>query len=864
MNIFNKIALQGLKKNRTRTFVTIVGVVLSSLMITGVATFGVSLMDYMARGAMQNYGTWNAAFLDADNTFVKEQQQNPDVADTVTFENIGYAKTDSVSDPAKPYLFIAGFSQEAFDSLRTTLISGRLPQNGSEIIVSAKIAMGSDTPYQVGDTISLSVGDRVTGDQKLTQASPFSSEEAFIPRKEKTYTIVGLCRTPVFEQEGAPGYTAVTRSDVADPADSLSLFVTMQTPRKVYSYVEEAGAGHAYILNYDVLRILGISDRPSDQVFMAFLYSFAVIVLAIIMVGSIFLIYNSFSISLSERIREIGVLASVGATGRQLRNSVLFEGLCIGAVGIPVGILTGLGCISLVLTGVSGRFGSILYSGVPLTTKISPLAVGGAAVISLVTILLSAYLPARKAVNLPVMECIRQTNEIKTEAKTMKISKRQTQMYGLEGTLALKNFKRNRKRYRSIILSLVLSIVLFVTTNAMTGSLGQSAGNYKTVSDYDIGFGSKMITDEELLNLFEKTKHAENVTDSSLRLMIPYSCTINSDELSDAYWEALGENVSHETTELPIKVHFLDDDSYRGLAAELGLSAGEYAGPGAKFFAIAKINSDNDDVKGASDLADLFNHADVNLTITPKLTDDTATAPEENISVTAVEFIPPDIAPVEAASETEELPYTFEILAPWSAKEQLAPSTLPVDIIARGICFESDDPAQSTEDIRTIIQGEDLTASYILFNNAEAFEQFQNYIFIANVFAYVFIAIISLIAVANVFNTISTNIRLRRRELAMLRSVGMSDADFNKMMRFECVFYGMKALMIGIPLSLLFSVLIIKVMMTDEDARFMTLPWGSVVISALFVFLIIFITMMYSVSKIRKENIIDALRDEMT
>ena len=164
--------------------------------------------------------------------------------------------------------------------------------------------------------------------------------------------------------------------------------------------------------------------------------------------------------------------------------------------------------------------------------------------------------------------------------------------------------------------------------------------------------------------------------------------------------------------------------------------------------------------------------------------------------------------------------------------------------------------------MRRILVSEGISCSYTLLNSTEAFEQVRNYLFIANVFAYIFITLISLIAAANVFNTISTNIKLRRRELAMLRSVGMSDKAFNKMMRFECALYGIKALAVGIPLSLLASVLIIRTMSTD-DTRFI-LPWTSVGISVLSVFLVIFVTMMYAVSKIRKENIIDALRDEMT
>lgn len=96
----------------------------------------------------------------------------------------------------------------------------------------------------------------------------------------------------------------------------------------------------------------------------------------------------------------------------------------------------------------------------------------------------------------------------------------------------------------------------------------------------------------------------------------------------------------------------------------------------------------------------------------------------------------------------------------------------------------------------------------------------------------------------------------------MLRSVGMSDRDFDKMMRFECAFYGMRALLIGLPLAVISSWLIHKGVVTEEID--FALPWASIGISVVSVLLVIFVTMMYAVSKIRKENIIDALRDDMT
>lgn len=108
---------------------------------------------------------------------------------------------------------------------------------------------------------------------------------------------------------------------------------------------------------------------------------------------------------------QFGILSSIGATPKQLRNSVLFEGLCIGIVGIPIGIVIGIGSIRVVLYMVATNFRNILYEEVPLTLSINVPTLVMAAVVSMMTILISAYMPARKAANTPVMESIRQTND---------------------------------------------------------------------------------------------------------------------------------------------------------------------------------------------------------------------------------------------------------------------------------------------------------------------------------------------------------------------------------------------------------------------------------------------------------------------
>ena len=859
MNIFNKVAMQGLKKNRTRTIVTIIGVILSAAMITAVTTFGVSLMNYMAEVAASKYGDWQVAYLDADSSFKKEISSDKKVEKAVSFENIGYARSEGGENPNKPYFFIAGFSQRTFDALPVTLVSGRLPENDREILLSGKATTEGGASYALGDTISLAVGSRLEGDKKLSQSDPYKAgTEIFAPQEEKEYTVVGICRTPVFEEDSSPGYTLITRNEESMQGAEFSVFVSLWNPRQIHSFAKSAGDGHAYILNHNVLRIMGLSDDPSDRVFNALLYSAGVIVIAIIMVGSIFLIYNSFSISLNERMRQIGILSSVGATSKQLRNSVLFEGLCIGVVGIPAGVCLGLASIGLIISGITKKLSSIFYTGVSLPMDISALAIIGAAAISMITILVSAYIPARKAAKTPVMDCIRQTNEIKVEAKAVRISRTTRRICGLEGTLALKNFKRNKKRYRSIVLSLALSIVLFVSTSALVTSMNHETKQAKVVTSYDIGFGTQAMDDADMLNLYDKLKLAEGVTESSYQDVVEYMCTVSPGELTEDYWKAAGGHSSDETVKLPMDIQFLDDNAYLKIVKDLGLPTEEYAGESGKIIAVGKVNDEK--AEGVKDLKDMFISPSMDLAVMPKASAEAGEAQNQNISVTFVETVPPDSPPIAGAAE--QRPYSFQVMAPWSMKAYLYSADNPADLKVKGLTFQSENPPKSEKEMKTIIQEASLTSAYTFMNTSDALEEGRNYIFVANVFSYTFIIMISLIAIANVFNTISTNIKLRRRELAMLRSVGMSDRDFNKMMRFECAFYGVRSLLFGLPVAIISSWMICKTMMVDSH-RFV-LPWASIGISIISVFLVIFITMLYAVSKIKKENIIDALRDDMT
>lgn len=773
MNIFNKVALQGLIKNRTRTVVTIIGVALAAALFTGVAAFAVSLQDYMVRGAEGKYGSWHLEVFQADTSFAEQQAGNSKVAQAVSFENIGYAILEGGQNADKPYLFLAGFHEDTFSVLPVNLLYGRLPENSGEVLVSSHVENNGGVKFSVGDTLTLPVGERQTDGRVLSQHDPFQGgEETLAATEVKTYTVVGICQRPAFEMRSAPGYTLITKADGSTPAESQTVFLALKEPAQSRSFAKNSLVGCVYTQNDDVLRFLGVSD---DTLFNTLLYSIGGVLLILIMTGSVFMIYNSFNISLSERTHQFGILMSVGATARQLRGSVLFEGLCIGVIGIPLGILLGIPSIKLVLDLVSKNFSNIMYDNVALALRLSVPALIGAAVVSLITILISAYIPAKKAAAMPVMECIRQTNEIKVDAKSMRPSRLSRRFLGLDETLALKNFKRNKGRYRSIILSLTFSVVLL------------------------------------------------------------------------------------DSVDLVATVMILSDDFYEQIVKNLGLSVEEYTGPTGKRIAVGKMEASGY-VEGPDDLSDMFASSSLHVTLTPWDGDGLKLESTE-VEAELFSFVPPDSA--STSGSPTPVPYFFEVLIPWSMRESVLPEGSTV--LGKGIAFCSDTPGQTTAAIRDILPELGVTGGYSLYNFHQMLDESRNMLFIVNLFTIVFVAMISLIAVTNVFNTISTNIKLRRRELAMLRSVGMADRDFDRMMRFECALYGLRTLLFGLPLSLLVSWLIYFGLTFKETEAFpFQFPWASLGISMVGVFIVIFITMLYATSKIRKENIIDSLRDEMT
>ncbi len=890
MNVFHKVTLQSLKRNKTRTVVTVIGIMLSAAMICAVTAFISSLYNYALENAVYNNGDWHGSALSADRETYETIRTAEEVETAVCGQQLGYAIAEGCKNENKPYLYILGASADFAHTMPIHITGGRYPTAADELLLPMHLSANGGVTHTLGDTLTLAVGDRMSEGHALGQHNPFilngsvPTEELAV-RETRTYTVVGFYERPDFEAYSAPGYTAITLAD-AEPSASYryDVWFKLENASDVYDFMEEhAISGDT---NSEVLYYSGVSRYETLD---GMITGLAAIVIGLIMFGSVSLIYNAFSISVSERTKQFGLLTSVGATKKQLRRMVLFEALAVSAVGIPLGILVGIGGIGITLLLIGHMFESLIDSPIPLRISVSSMSVVVAAVIALVTVLISAWIPSKRATKVSAVEAIRQHSDIHAGSKEVKTSKLVYTLFGLPGMLANKHYKRSRKKYRSTVISLFMSVVLFISASAFTDYLTESASQGFFTEGYDLRYfcsaeNLAAVTEDELL---EHLRNDNAVTDAAY----VYGRTLGGETanqyLTEQAIQALKFTTSEtngesDTTSVPIYLGFVNDAEYRELLAANKLDEAVYMDPEAplavafdgssafdyeeeKFVTLNYLRSDTSEIvlSVQKELDGYYYDGDEidenGMTLLRyRKTDD----PEEFICLTQEEAF--EAVTVRSGKTLYEKPYYVEghrgltLLYPDSFKTVILPNrNTPYNY---NYYFLSDDHSASYTALKQTLTEQGLSSDSLVDYAAMA-EENRNVVIIVQVFAYGFIMLISLIAAANVFNTISTNISLRRREFAMLKSVGMSAKGFHRMMNYECLLYGTRALLYGLPASVGVTYLIHRAASEGFTTTF-RLPWAAIGIAVLSVFAVVFVTMLYSMSKIKKDNPIDALKNE--
>ena len=906
MNVFNKVTLESLKKNRTRTIVTIIGIMLSAAMICASTTFVSSMQNFVLRCEIYSSGDWHGAVYDAAYKDYEDIRDSGKVSSAAYAQVLGYAKIDSANE-RKPYLYVLGGDAASgyFETMPVHLLLGTLPKDSTEIILPEHLTSNGKVNYKLGDTVTLEVGDRTLDGRRLGQDTPvytYDSEthteimsgERLENTEPRTYTVVGIYERPTFEDYSAPGYTALTAADTKSADQSpIHCYFKLHKPAGVYDFMKEMGYTQEYRYAYNTKVLLYSGTAPFDSFLTAF-YSLAAIIIALIVFGSVSLIYNAFSISVSERTRQFGLLSSVGATRKQLRRMVLFEALAVSIVGIPLGILVGIGGIGITLLLIGDKFSSIVRTDIPMRICVSWQAVLIAAAIALITVLISAWIPSKRATGVSAVEAIRQSMDIKVSGRPVRTSKLAYKLFGLPGVLAGKHYKRNRKKYRTTVVSLFMSIVLFVSAAAFTDYMMESAEGGLASDQFDLIYAaesdaSSAMTPDALLELLFSEQNVTGGTYTKKQFLQgdisrEYVTAMYADRFADFGMER--EDAAPKELGISGYLYFVADAEFNRLLEKYNLKEADYYDRD-KPLGIAldrNIGFDRrlekyvtlDTLKGDGCVIEGLYYVEIdgyyrkdsridengNKVVLYQNRDNENDIIELPYEESFAKYTLRSEKTIEEAPffVSRSTPVAINMIYPYSMLESVVPEAALNQFRNTEYFLTSSDHAASFENLATMLTENGLSSRQ-LFDYAANAETNRNVITIIRVFAYGFIVLISLIAAANVFNTISTNISLRRREFAMLKSVGMTQKGFRRMMNYECLLYGSKALLLGLPVSCGITYLIYRAVTTAYETSF-HLPWAAIGIAVLSVFLVVFATMMYAMRKVKKDNPIDALKNE--
>lgn len=888
MNIFQKVTLASLKKNRTRTTVTIIGIMLSTALMTAVTTSVSSFQHFMLENEIARSGRYHINVEDMETERYQPLADNAEVTDITYLEPVGYALAGS-TNAYKPYLYIAAMGGNFCDLVSLPLVDGRLPETPEEILLPEHLHLNGEVYYTVGDTLTVEIGDRTIEGYTLTQHNPYTPEdeledgdvpETFVPRETKTYTVVGICERPNLEDYSAPGYTCFTvdGNNVPD-TETICTWLTIRHPSKVYEFNNElmlGGSTHTNLLMY-----MGIS-RWDD--FMGVLYSLTAILTALIVFGSVALIYNAFAISVSERTKQFGLLSSIGATRKQIRYMVRFEASCVAAIGIPLGILLGIAGITVTFLCLKDSFRMMAYGEVPITLYPSWIAFAVSMAISLLTVRISAWIPSRRATRVSAVEAVRQSRDIRAERKPIRTPKWIYKLFGLPGMLGQKHFKRSRKKYRTTVLSLFMSVVLFISAASFSDNLRRSVSGVYGGEGFDIRYWiyeeeANHLSDMEIRDILA----AEPLVQSCAALNSEsaygsFPAEVLSDDLKNVPY--LLSNVYDQNGEIGayLAMQFLDDETYRAYLHEKNLPESEYMNTAApKAICLDDIITRDEEsgkyIEVKPVIADSLEfHAQMRRELEDMdfigCYDDEhylyENADGEEISLTRDEVYFPRT--LTAGTVLHERPIFLDsegyitFLYPMSAYDTVMDNVYLESNKSTVYVMVAEDHAGAYTALRQTLTASQLPTEYLYDLTADR-ESERSIVLIIDVFSYGFIVLISLIAAANVFNSISTNINLRRREFAMLRSIGMTGKGLIRMMNFECILYGTKALLYGLPVSIAVSVLIYMGIHNgfESDYRF---PFAAICFAIFAVFVVVFSSMLYAMQKIRSDNPMDTLKNE--
>ena len=856
MNVLNKLTLKSLQMNKKRTIVTIIGIILATSLLTAVITMVVSFRATMIEYEKEDAGNYHYVFEDVPYEDLKYFKNNTNIEDIYCTEDIGYTYLEGNNNDYKPYLHLLAFNEKALINSSVKLVEGRMPQNENEIVISEHIKDIAEVEYNIGDTLSLDVSKRtdLSGEYELDQSNAYvEGEEKLESMYTKEYKVVGIIERPNYDIENpaSPGYTIVTYLNDNNATQNLNIYVLLseyglKNQEEFVSQItgidkniltklenneqldekeleEYNNIKYSYSKNEGLLRYENFEVSDST---MSTVLSLAVVVIVIIIVTSIFCIRNSFAISITEKMRQYGMLASVGATPKQIKKNVLYEAMILALIAIPIGILCGL-FADFILLKVIGTLLADALNNLKFIFSISWLSLVFVILLAIITIYLSAISSARRASKVSPIEAIRGNNDIKINPKKIRSSKIVEKLFGIGGKIADKNLKRNKKKYRTTVISIVVSVSIFIAMSSFIDYAMNASSVYYNNTSYNL------YVRDGVEDSYKEIAKFSGVEEYSIVRLSNFYVDTNTIKGNEDF------RTGDEYSQIPISIIALGDEEYRRYVNELGLNYNDAKDKAILIDDYTQYVVDEEN-KGKYIMKRVYTYEKGD-TILGSFEDEGAK--DTYLEIAAVGTTRP------MGLENITSSYGYLVISDDFYNKNVK------DTYAQELYIKCDDSNKLEGQIRQ--EYDDL----IVYNLDEQMQQEQSVYLVIQIFLYGFITVISLIGITNIFNTITTNMNLRSREFAMLKSIGMTNKEFNKMIRLESILYGLKSLLMGIPIGIILSYLVYKAVSGGIEMEFI-LPINSIIISIVVVMLLIIFIMRYSLSKINKQNIIETIRKD--
>ena len=689
-NVFTRFTLRSLKANRVRTAVTVVGVALACGLLMAVLTSVTSLRSALLDRQRALDGVWQVSFDYTDDaTLGNLRTLAGDHLDRLaTRRDLGAAALSADDSPTYgTYLGVVSTTSESADLPRAAgdtsydvvsdpaVVEGRLPESPGEIALpsflrGAELTGGdssiegvssgatSEGKLELGSTVTLSLGRRtwLDGDTSAISSGSYlnidytyetDAEGNIVSESEttletlsdvgeaRTYTVVGFVEPSYMGSNVAyvsPDEPAATASGTET---STAYFSTTG-----YSSRDELeglmgsllGKDGSWTANNSLLTYQGLT--PDRQIFDS-LAQFAAVLAVVIVVAAVSLISNAFTISISERTRQFGLLSSLGASRRQLRRTVYTEAALLGVVGIPLGLAIGIAGTAAVFALTSEGWDIMLGEGVSLRLVIAPADLAVAAGLTALTLLLSAFVPALRASRVSAVDAIRQTQDVRPNRRLRRVFRRRrgamddlsadgtrprglaAQIGGMPAFLARRTLAVSASKSRVSAIALAVSVALLVTAGLVSIYITCAMG-YMDYGSADMQMyvsspePSAVISEDPVASNLEgitsDISGVEGVREGSVSGVARVAADVHVSE-GAVSWDAVdtfNERTNHyggfqldRQGYGQAVIQLVDDGTWRRLAAHLGLAAGEQDPTQLSCVAFNLLNATNADTYGS-------------------------------------------------------------------------------------------------------------------------------------------------------------------------------------------------------------------------------------------------------------------------